>query len=154
MKSIGFRRTVLIAIAGGILAAAASAQIPVPVPPLPGLDIRITTGHPPAVRHEHRSARPGPDYVWVAGFWNDNGGRWEWVPGRWDRPEVSARWVSPRYIRSEGGYIYEPGHWSNQTLIVGDEVRQHRAWKHYHHDEDNNNHNHDREHDRDHDRDH
>lgn len=127
-----FEKATLIAIAAGCLASAAPAQIS-----LPGLDIRITSGRPPALRHERRSHRPGPDYVWIAGFWNDEGGHWAWVPGRWDRPAVrNVYWIAPRYIRSEGGYIYEPGHWSNQTLVVRDDVRSHRAWRRHNRDHD------------------
>ena len=58
----------------------------IPLPPLPpGLNVRITTGRPPAVRREIRSSRPGQDYLWINGFWANDGGRWEWVPGRWER---------------------------------------------------------------------
>ena len=153
MRSRSLSRILLVATASGGLAAAAFAQFPEP-PRLPGLDIRITTGHPPALRHEHRPPSPGPDYVWVAGFWDNGGGRWAWVPGRWDRPATTGvYWIAPRYVHSEGAYIYEPGHWSNQTLIVGDDVRNHRAWRHHERDHD---HELDREHhrDNDHDRDH
>ena len=136
MKSRFLSRVFLVAIASGGLAAATFAQYPEP-PRLPGLDIRITTGHPPALRHEHRPPSPGPDYVWVAGFWDNGGGHWAWVPGRWDRPATTGvYWIAPRYVHSEGAYIYEPGHWSNQTLIVGDDVRDHRAWRHHERDHD------------------
>jgi len=128
------QRVLLIAIASGGLATAAIAQFPEHIP-LPGLDVRITTGHPPALRHEHRPPSPGSGYVWVAGSWADNGGHWAWVPGRWDRPVATGvYWIAPRYVHSSGAYLYEPGHWSNQTLIVGDDVRNHNAWRHHEHD--------------------
>lgn len=138
------------------LAAQALSQIPVP-PPFPGLEVRITTGGPPAVRHEHQGPRPGRDYVWVAGFWHSDGGRWEWVPGRWERPVArDAHWIAPRYIRAERGYIYEPGHWSNQRVIVSDDIRERSEWRHHERDHEreiDREHNHDYHHDNDRDRD-
>ena len=140
-----FQKVLLVAIASSGLAAVSFAQ----------LDVRITTGHPPAIRHEHRPPSPGAGYVWVGGYWNEDAGHWAWVPGRWDRPEASGSyWIAPRYVHSEGAYIYEPGHWSNQTLVVGEDVRNHRAWKHHERDHDrelekehsHSNYDHDRDH--------
>ena len=122
------QRTILAATVLGGVAAAALPQIP--IPPLPGLDVRITTGRPPARRYERRGSRPGRDYVWVDGFWHSGGGRWDWVPGRWDRPSApNAYWIAPRYARANRGYIYEPGHWSTQTVIVGEDVRARPEWR-------------------------
>jgi hypothetical protein len=121
-------RTVLGAVVLCVLAAPALPQIP--VPPLPGLDVRIAVGKPPALRHEHRGPSPGHGYVWVSGFWHWDGGRYDWVPGRWELPAApSAYWIAPRYPHVSGSYIYEPGHWSNQRVVVSDEVRGHPAWR-------------------------
>ena len=130
MRFNGFKQTIL----GGLflgVAAVALPQIPLPpIPPLPGLDVRITTGRPPAVRHERRPARPGPDHVWVGGFWNWDGGHWRWIPGRWEiRVAPEAYWIPARYIRTDRGTIYEPGHWSNQTVVVADDVARRREWQ-------------------------
>jgi hypothetical protein len=136
MNRKSFQRIVFIAIVAGGLAVTAVAQVPLPpAPPLPGLDIRITTGRPPALRYEHRSPSPGAGYVWVSGFWYDDRGHWEWSPGRWELPpQPNVYWIAPRYVHSGGSYIYEPGHWSIQTLAVGDEVREHRAWRQHERD--------------------
>jgi len=133
MKFSGVQKTMLAAILAGGLAATALPQIPVPVPvPLPGLEVRFTTGHPPSPRYERRPPRPGPDYVWVSGFWNWDGARWGWVSGRWEVAAApDAYWIGARCVRSERGYIYEPGHWSNQTLVVPEEVRERREWRHH-----------------------
>lgn len=149
MKSI--KRTLLgVALLGGI-AAMAPAQIPLPPLP-PGLNVRITVGRPPAPRREVRVARPGPDYVYVNGYWHDNSGRWGWIPGRWERPAAPrATWVAPQYIRTGRGTIYQPGHWSNQQVVVDDSVRQRKEWRQW---ESKHKHDHDRDHDGDHDRDH
>ena len=71
------------------------------------LGIRI--GPPPAVRVEHRPARPGPDYVWVGGYWYpDNGRHYVWHPGYWSRPPYAgAHWVGPH--RADGQFY--AGYW-------------------------------------------
>ena len=128
MNSKVLQRTILGAVLAGGTALGALAQIP--VPPLPGLDVRITTRRPPPLRVERRSPRPGDGYLWVQGQWNWDGDRWDWVPGRWDRPAVAeAYWIPARYIRTSRGTIYEPGHWSNQQVVVTDDIRRNRWWR-------------------------
>jgi hypothetical protein len=128
MNSRTLQRTILAATVLGGVAASALPQVPFP-PPLPGLEVRVTSGRPPALRREHQGHRPGRDYVWVKGFWHSGGRGWDWVPGRWERPAPSAYWIAPRYIHVDRAYIYEPGHWSNQTVIVGDNIRGRREWR-------------------------
>ena len=128
MNSKVLQRTILGAVLTGGMALGALAQIP--IPPLPGVDVRITTRRPPPLRYERRIASPGAGYVYVKGFWNWDGGSWQWVPGRWDRPAVAdAYWIPARYIRTSRGTIYEPGHWSNQQVVVNDDVRRNRYWR-------------------------
>ena len=134
-----------VALLGGF---AATALPQIPLPPLPGLNVRITTGRPPALRREVRPARPGADYIWVSGSWDDNGGRWQWVPGRWDRPaEPRAYWIPAAYIRTGRGTIYEPGHWSNQQVVVDDGLRRRSEWKRHERDRERERARHDRDHD-------
>jgi hypothetical protein len=122
-------RYIILSGLGAVLVSTASAQIPLPPLP-PGLEVHITTGRPPAVRHEMRPARPGPDYVWIGGYWADERGHWEWVPGRWERQAApDSYWIPARYIRTGHGYIYEPGHWSTQQVIVNEEVRRRPEWR-------------------------
>jgi hypothetical protein len=130
MNSKALQRTILGAVFTGGIAVGALAQIPVPIPPLPGLDVRITNGRPPAPRYERRVESPGQGYVYVKGFWHWDGGRWQWVSGRWDRPAVAeGYWIPARYVRSGRGTIYEPGHWSNQQVVVNDEIRGNKYWR-------------------------
>ena len=129
MKLRLFPGTFLSAVLLGGMAATALPQIPVPVP-FPGLEIQFTPSRPPAPRYERRPERPGHEYTWGGGQWYWDGGRWTWSTGRWERPEVpDVYWITPRYIRTRRGYIYEPGHWSNQTVVVGDDVRGRAEWR-------------------------
>lgn len=73
--------------------------------------IAVSLG-PPAVRYEERPVRPGPDYLWVEGYWDWGGADWVWVPGTWDRaPHAHARWERPRYHQRHGRWYYNRGHW-------------------------------------------
>ncbi len=119
-------RTISLAALAMVATAPLFAQLP-PPPPLPGLEIRIGRQAPPRVRYERRMARPSRDAVWIRGFWDWQGDNWVWIPGRWTVPEERhARWIGPRYRREYGGYRYEPGHWSNQRVIEGEDYRRWR----------------------------
>ncbi len=90
------------------------------------LEVRYATIAPPRRHRERRTERPDADAVWVAGYWDWQGAQWAWVPGRWDHPENRGAWVQPRYMREGDGYRYEPGHWSSQRVIEGEQYRQER----------------------------
>ncbi|MCU1336653.1 MAG: hypothetical protein JWO19_2234 [Bryobacterales bacterium] len=53
---------------------------------------------------------PGPEYVWVPGYWDWVDGRWVWVEGRWVRPPRPREvWVAPAVdIR------LHRGHWARR----------------------------------------
>jgi hypothetical protein len=77
--------------------------------PLPNIERR-----PPVARVEVISVRPGPSYVWVAGYWGWVGADYYWVPGRWTVPpqRVYTVWVSGSWDHHRGrGWHYRPGHW-------------------------------------------
>jgi hypothetical protein len=41
---------------------------------------------------------PGPDYVWVDGYWSQDSGRNTWVAGYWNRRPFSSEYqVAPRF---------------------------------------------------------
>jgi len=73
------------------------------------VSVGITIGAPPApkvIRTRPRS--PGPDFVWVDGYWYAVGRKWVWHQGYWTRPPYpGAVWVVPRY---EGGRFFD-GYW-------------------------------------------
>jgi len=82
-----------------LLAAPASAQIT--------FDVRIGQPPPPPRAYAVPQA-PGPDYIWVEGYWYPQGNRYAWHNGYWTRPPYAgAYWVAPYY---EGGRYYA-GRW-------------------------------------------
>jgi hypothetical protein len=80
-------------------ASAANAQV--------SFGIRI--GPPPAPRVVRvLPRRPGPDFVWVDGYWYPERGRYTWHQGYWTRaPYAGAVWVQPRYERGQ----FYAGYW-------------------------------------------
>ena len=74
------------------------------------LGIRI--GPPPRPRVERVQPRsPGPDFVWVGGYWYPSGRRYLWHAGYYTQPPYSgARWVEPRH----DGQQFFNGYWDGE----------------------------------------
>jgi hypothetical protein len=71
------------------------------------IGIRIGPPPPPRVVRVQPVA-PGPDFVWVEGYWYPNGNHYKWHDGYWSRPPYAgARWVAPRH---DGERFYQ-GYW-------------------------------------------
>jgi hypothetical protein len=61
------------------------------------LGIRIGAPPPPRVLAV-RPVAPGPEHVWVEGYWYPVGGHYRWHAGYWTRPPYEgARWVAPHH---------------------------------------------------------
>lgn len=86
-----------------VLLVAAGSLLPAQV------SIGIRIGNPPPMRVERvRPRQPGPDYVWIPGYWYPQGRKYKWHAGYWTvMPYRGARWAAPRY---DGG-MYYPGFW-------------------------------------------
>ncbi len=69
----------------------------------------IRIGPPPRPRVVRvRPPSPGPDYLWIDGYWYADGSHYKWHNGYWTRrPYEGATWVAPRY---EGGQFFA-GYW-------------------------------------------
>ena len=57
----------------------------------------VHMGTPPAApRAYHVPPQPGPDYVWVEGYWYPVNGHYRWHNGYWTHPPYAdAYWVHP-----------------------------------------------------------
>jgi hypothetical protein len=100
----------LVALAGFPASKATAAPI------LADLSVNITVdAPPPPPRHEVivERDRPGPEYVWVGGFWDGAPGHYVWVAGHWDRPPHGhAAWFAPHWEKDhEGHYHQVKGEW-------------------------------------------
>ena len=107
-------------IAGLLLAGALTA------PALAQVGVGVYIGQtPPPLRYEVPPPSPGPDFLWIDGYWNWVGSRYVWVPGRWDRsPYPGAYWTHPHYDHYDRGWQMHPGHWDREDR--GDHHDWHR----------------------------
>ena len=79
----------------------AQAQVVIRIGPPPRPYERI-----PPLPPEHR------DWAWHAGYHRWDGNRYVWVPGAYEQPpRPRARWVSGRWVRRGGGWVWIEGHW-------------------------------------------
>ena len=106
----------------------------------------ISIGPPPQPRVVRvLPARPGPEFVWIDGYWYPSGGRYRWHDGYWTRPPYDgARWIAPHH---DGRQFFD-GYWDGDRGHVQhehkwDHDRRNRDYNRYRHD--------DRDHDRGHD---
>jgi hypothetical protein len=82
-------------------------------------DISINIGldlAPPPLRHEVIvGVSPGPDYVWVGGYWDGSPGHYTWVGGRWDHsPHGHGQWSAPHWDKDKDGHYHQTkGGWSD-----------------------------------------
>lgn len=98
----------------GILGAVGAAALFAPPAHAADVSIGVNIGAPPPPRHEVyvERDRPGPDYVWVNGYWGGEPGHYAWTKGHWDRPpHRGARWVEPRWENRGGHYTFVRGYW-------------------------------------------
>jgi hypothetical protein len=94
-----------VALASGLVALAAC----VPMAP-PG--VYVVAVRPPAYRREVMGRAPGPDYVFIRGYWTWGGAAYRWVPGHWDRrPYARARWEPGHWRHARRGWYWAPGRW-------------------------------------------
>ncbi|HLK47402.1 MAG TPA: YXWGXW repeat-containing protein [Bryobacteraceae bacterium] len=71
------------------------------------IGVRIGAPPPPRVLRV-RPVAPGPDYLWVDGYWYVVGGRYRWHEGYWTRPPYSgAHWVPAHH----DGERFFDGYW-------------------------------------------
>ncbi len=104
-----------------LLMAAAVAGLAACVPLAPPNAVFVSARFgPPAPRYEEVGYAPGPDYVWIRGYWDWQGVDWVWVPGRWDqRPYLGAVWVPDQWHHASNGWYREQGHWRGNGHAYG-----------------------------------
>lgn len=148
----------------GLFVVALSFALPIFAAAQISIGIRIGAPPPPRVV-AYRPASPGPDFIWVEGYWYPVGKHYRWHDGFWAQPPYfGARWVAPRH---DGERFFE-GFWDGDHGRVDREhpwtpdrerafrererERDHdrdRDWDRKHEREE-----HDRDRDRDHEREH
>lgn len=94
---------------------AVSAQVAV------GISVRIG---PPALPVYAQPICPGPDYIWVPGYWSwdQDGDEYYWVPGTWVlAPEPGYYWTPGWWGFDADGddYVWHPGYWGPHVGFYG-----------------------------------
>lgn len=73
---------------------------------------RTIVENPPALRLEVITEQPGPEYVWIGGYWGGDWGHYSWVSGHWARPpHAHAAWIAPRWEEHGGTHVFVEGSW-------------------------------------------
>lgn len=81
-------------------------------PVTPTVADTVVVEAPPPPQTEVIVERPGPQYVWIGGYWRPWNRRWIWNPGRWDRPHAGfSVWLPPTYEHRRDGWFYVEGRW-------------------------------------------
>jgi hypothetical protein len=66
--------------------------------PAVAVGIEIGAPPPPPRAYYARPPAPGPNHVWISGFYEPVGGEYRWREPYWaPRPYAHAAWVAPRY---------------------------------------------------------
>ncbi|HEV2291745.1 MAG TPA: YXWGXW repeat-containing protein [Gemmatimonadales bacterium] len=96
----------------------------------------VVVRRPPPDRVEVVTDRPGPDYIWIRGYWAWGGNDYTWIGGRWDRPvrptgddarrdddrgrshgnphdngRRRTKWKDGHWTHYRGGWVWQPGAW-------------------------------------------
>jgi hypothetical protein len=88
------------------------------------VSVGIRIGEPPPPRVYAVVAQPGPDFVWVEGYWYPQGRHYAWHDGYWTRPpSEGAYWVEPYYERGQ----YVAGYWGTRRGRIEHDHRWDRA---------------------------
>jgi hypothetical protein len=98
------------------------------------LSVGIRIGAPPPPRVVRvLPARPGPEFVWVDGYWYPVGNHYKWHAGYWTRPPYEgAHWVAPHH----DGVQFFAGYWDgDHGRLEHDHRWDHDRDRDFHHDD-------------------
>ena len=65
---------------------------------------------------------PGPDFIWVPGYWawSDDIGDYYWVPGTWiEAPEPGLLWTPAWWGWNDRAYVFHEGYWGPHIGFYG-----------------------------------
>jgi WXXGXW repeat (2 copies) len=81
--------------------------------------VSITTAPPPLPVYV-QPVIPGPDYMWVPGYWAWGSVGYYWVPGTWVlAPGVGMLWTPGYWGWNNGYYVWRAGYWGPRVGYYG-----------------------------------
>ena len=66
---------------------------------------------PPPLRVEAPTLKPGPNHVWVPGYWKWAGVKYAWVEGRWVKAKAGRTWVPGTWEQVGNRWVWKRGDW-------------------------------------------
>ena len=115
------RLLVSTAVAAVLSLTGATVGAPSPVQAQVSIGISVNFAPPPLPIYDQPPI-PGPDYLWVPGYWawDDDDYDYYWVPGTWVlAPEPGYLWTPAWWGWSEGVYAFHEGYWGPQIGFYG-----------------------------------
>jgi hypothetical protein len=85
------------------------------------VNVQVLFGPPPLPVYV-QPPLPGPDYVWLPGYWawDDDFGDYFWVPGTWVlAPRPGLLWTPAWWGWDSGVYRFHPGYWGEHVGFYG-----------------------------------
>jgi hypothetical protein len=68
---------------------------------------------PPAPPPEAVTAQPGPNYLWIPGYWTWQNNRYAWMAGHWEVPPTSTSvWHNPHWEPEGTAFRFYEGYWN------------------------------------------
>ncbi|WP_267223939.1 YXWGXW repeat-containing protein [Dyella silvae] len=83
--------------------------------------IGVSVGYPPPPLPLYlQPPIPGPDYIWIPGYWAWGDDDYYWVPGYWALPPYFGALWTPGYWGWFGGvYVFHGGYWAHHVGFYG-----------------------------------
>jgi hypothetical protein len=66
---------------------------------------------PPPSKKKVLIIKPGPDHIWISGYWKWAAGRYFWVKGVWIKARRGKVWVPGRWVKRGRIWIWIRGRW-------------------------------------------
>lgn len=75
---------------------------------------------PPALPVYAQPLCPGPDYIWMPGYWGYGPFGYYWIPGTWVlAPEPGLLWTPGYWAFEDGLYVWHAGYWGPDVGFYG-----------------------------------
>jgi hypothetical protein len=77
---------------------------------------------PPALPYYNQPPCPGPNFIWMPGYWAWGDGGYYWVPGTWVAAPQTGLYWTPGYWAWDGdydAYVWNSGYWAPEVGFYG-----------------------------------